>query len=144
MKPIPKTEHIPVLESSLRETSYWLNLITLELGDDDQHMALQALRAVLHALRDHLTVEQSAHLSAQFPTFIRGLYFEQWTPDAPNPGRDRESFLARVEMELKGYEARCTAEDAARAVFAVLEESLSGGAEKIKMSLPKTIRELWY
>ena len=137
------TDHVAVLESSLQETYDWLNRITLELGDNDQHLALQVLRAVFYALREHLTVEQSAHLSAQFPIFIRGLYFEQWTPDAPNPGRDRELFLVRIEMSLKGYEGRCGAEDAARAVFAVLEESISGSAEKIKLSLPKPIRDLW-
>jgi uncharacterized protein (DUF2267 family) len=138
------TDHIAVLESSLQETYEWLNRIALELGDNDQHLSLGVQRAVFHALRDHLTVEQSAHLSAQFPTFIRGLYFEQWTPDAPNPGRDRDLFLARIDLGLKGYRGRCSAEDAARAVFAVLEESLSGFAEKIKLTLPKPIRDLWY
>jgi uncharacterized protein (DUF2267 family) len=137
------TSHIATLESSLQEAYDWLNRITLELDNDDPHLALQALRAVLHTVRDHLTVEQSAHLSAQFPMLIRGLYFEQWTPDAPHPGRSAEDFLTRIEEHLKGYENRCSASDAASAVFAVVEESISGGAEKIKLTLPKPIRDLW-
>ena len=137
------TRHIAALESSLEETYDWLNRITLELDDDDPHLALAVLRAVLHAVRAYLTVEQSAHLSAQLPTLIRGLYFEEWTPDAPSPGRSVEAFLMWIEAHLKGYEDRCGAADAARAVFAVLEESISGGAEKIKLTLPKPIRELW-
>lgn len=137
------TGHIAALESSLEETYDWLNRITLELDHDDQHLALAALRAVLHAVRDYLTVEQSAHLSAQFPMLIRGLYFEQWTPGAPHPDRGVGDFLMRIEEHLKGYEDRCAADDAASAVFAVLEESISGGAEKIKLALPKPIRALW-
>lgn len=137
------THHIALLDSSLQETYDWLDRLALELGDEDRHFGLQTLRAVLHALRDYLTVEQSAHLTAQFPTFIRGLYFEQWMPDAPYPARGVEEFLARVEAHRKGYEGRCSPEEATTAVFAVLEESLSGGAEKIKMTLPQPIRDLW-
>jgi uncharacterized protein (DUF2267 family) len=137
------TGRIAALESSLEETYDWLNRISLELDDGDRHLALAALRAVLHAVRDYLTVEQSAHLSAQLPTLIRGIYFEQWTPDAPSPGRSVDALLLRIEAHLKGYEGRCGADDAAGAVFAVLEESISGGAEKIKATLPKPIRELW-
>jgi uncharacterized protein (DUF2267 family) len=140
----PATRHIALLESSVQETYDWLDRLALELDDEDRHFGLQTLRAVLHALRDYLTVEQSAHLTAQFPTFIRGLYFEQWTPDAPYPARGVEEFLARVDAHLKGYDHRCGAEGAARAVFGVLEESLSGSAEKIKVTLPKPIRDLWY
>jgi uncharacterized protein (DUF2267 family) len=138
------TRQIAFLESSLQETYDWLDRLALELEDEDRHFALQTLRAILHALRDYLTVEQSAHLTAQFPTFIRGLYFEQWTPASPYPARGVEEFLARVDARRKGYEVRCSAEDAARAVFVVLEESLAGGAEKIKVTLPKPIRALWY
>jgi uncharacterized protein (DUF2267 family) len=137
------TSQIPILESSIRETYDWVDRMALELDEEDRHFALQALRAGLHALRDHLTVEQSAHLSAQFPTFIRGLYFEQWTPGVPDPIRNLDDFLARVAYGLRGYQDRCTPERAARAVFAVLEESLAGSGEKIRQTLPKPIRDLW-
>ena len=136
-------DRISVVESCAQDTYDWLDRVGLEL-DDDRHLALCALRAVLHALRDHLSVEQNAHLAAQFPTFIRGLYFEQWTPDAPSLGRDRELFLAAIERHMGGYEDRCSGEEAAVAVFIVLGERLSGGAEKIRNALPTPIRDLWY
>lgn len=137
------TNHIAILEASIRETYDWVDRMALELDDDDRHFALRALRAGLHALRDHLTVEQSAHLSAQLPTFIRGLYFEQWTPGVPDPIRNLDDFLARIAYGLRGYQDRCTPERAARATFAVLEESLTGSGEKIRETLPKSIRDLW-
>lgn len=137
------TRTVTVVESSLQETYDWLDRLAFELDDDDRRCALQALRAVLHALRDYLTVEQSAHLTAQFPTFIRGLYYEQWTPDTPYPGRGVDEFLERVDHYRKGYEEHCSAEDASSAVFALLESSLSGSAEKIRNALPAPIRSLW-
>ena len=39
-----------------------------------------ALRAVLHALRDRLPVQESADLAAQLPVLIRGIYYEGWDP----------------------------------------------------------------
>jgi uncharacterized protein (DUF2267 family) len=137
------TMQLSLLELSAQETYDWLDRIGLELDDSDRRIALQTLRAVLHALRDYLSIEQSAHLAAQFPTFIRGLYFEQWTPDAAVSARGSDEFLIRVDRYRKGYTDRCSAEEAARAVFGLLEESLSGGGEKIKQSLPKPIRALW-
>jgi uncharacterized protein (DUF2267 family) len=137
------TLQLPVLETSLQETYDWIDRIGLELDSDDRQLALAVLRGGLHALRDYLTVEQSAHLTAQFPTIVRGFYFESWTPDAPRPDRSLDAFFARIDAYLKGYEDWCSAEEAARAVFAVLEESLTGGGEKIRVTLPQAIRDLW-
>jgi uncharacterized protein (DUF2267 family) len=138
------THRLSTVETSLEETYDWLDHVAFELGNDDRHLALAVLRAVLHAVRDHLTIEQTAHFSAQFPIFIRGLYFERWTPDAPRNGRSAELFVARIESELEGYGNKCEGGEAARAVFAVLEENVSGSAEKIRLSLPEPIRDLWF
>lgn len=136
--------HVAIVESSTAQTYDWLDRVGLEIGDDDRHLALQALRAVFHALRDELSVEQSAHLTAQFPTYLRGIYFDQWHPGAPAAGhRSLEAFLARIGGGLTGYTDRARPQEAARAVFAVIEESLSGNAEKIKNALPKAIRDFW-
>ena len=45
-----------VFDTTLQTTNHWLHELMAELGWDDRHRAYQALRAVLHALRDHLTV----------------------------------------------------------------------------------------
>jgi uncharacterized protein (DUF2267 family) len=39
----------------------------------DRHEAYLALRATLHALRDRLTIEETAQLAAQLPMLIRGV-----------------------------------------------------------------------
>ena len=47
---------------------------------DRRNQSYTALRAVLHALRDRLTVEESAQFAAQLPMLIRGLYYGGWDP----------------------------------------------------------------
>jgi uncharacterized protein (DUF2267 family) len=59
-----------------------------------------ALRAVLHALRDRLTVEETAHLAAQLPMLIRGVYYTGWDPSRVPVKMHRDEFLARVRREF--------------------------------------------
>ena len=57
---------------------------------------------MLHALRDRLTVDVAAKLAAQLPTFIRGVYYEDWDPSrTPLPIHDVDAFLDRVAREAR-------------------------------------------
>lgn len=71
---------LEVFDRTLHKTHAWLKAIMEELGTEDRHKAYLALRAVLHALRDRLTVEEVAQLAAQLPMLVRGLYYEGWDP----------------------------------------------------------------
>jgi uncharacterized protein (DUF2267 family) len=62
-----------IIEHSIEKTRIWLSEVDEELGGEDRECAYRALRAVLHALRDRLTVDVSAKLAAQLPTLIRGV-----------------------------------------------------------------------
>jgi uncharacterized protein (DUF2267 family) len=135
---------VSVLEASVRDAYTWLNEIKDTLGYDDKHFALQALRGVLHALRDRLTVDQNAHLSAQLPLLIRVIYFENWNPSPlPNHERSLERFMEHVRPSLGGYEG-LDLQDVVGAVFRVLESHLSFGEdEKIAKVLPRELAALW-
>lgn len=107
--------------------------------------AMQALRAALHLLRDELTMEQNAHLAAQLPIIIRGIYYENWVPSR-TPARERheEAFLRRVPEAFRGKEKQPDPSDVLRAVFAVLHRHLSvGESEKVYKSLPQELRRYW-
>ncbi len=58
---------LEVFDRTLHKTHTWLKEIMGELGTEDRHRAYMALRAVLHALRDRLTVEEVAQLGAELP-----------------------------------------------------------------------------
>jgi uncharacterized protein (DUF2267 family) len=115
-----------------------------ELGWNDRHRAYHALRAVLHTLRDRLTVDEVAQLSAQLPILVRGVFFEGWHP-AHKPVRERtqDEFIAHVSesfaLDLSGTHPRAIT----MGVLAVLERHVSGGESlSIKHALPMEIREL--
>ena len=92
---------IDVFETTLHKANRWLKELMEELGWEDRHAAYLALRATLHALRDRLTVEEVAHLGAQLPMLIRGVYYEGWDPTGkPVPERRVEAFLLRIAQQF--------------------------------------------
>jgi uncharacterized protein (DUF2267 family) len=116
-----------IIQHSVEKTHIWLNEVAEELGDEDRQYAYRALRAVLHALRDRLTVDVAAKLAAQLPTLIRGIYYEDWDPSrTPVAIHDVGTFLDRVAEE--GHMAGETeASLAVGAVVRVLRTHVSAG-----------------
>ena len=58
---------IGAIESTVHLTNLWLQELMEELGWRDRQRAYHALRVVLHALRDRLTVAEAVDLGAQLP-----------------------------------------------------------------------------
>jgi uncharacterized protein (DUF2267 family) len=135
---------LPAFDSTIQTTNVWLNDILERLGWRDRHRAYQALRAVLHALRDRLPVEQAAALAAQLPMLVRGFYYEGWHPHGkPIKERHQAAFFAHVAEVFQDSEdidpARVT-----RTVLQVLAKHVSTGEmESLKHSLPAELRTLW-
>jgi uncharacterized protein (DUF2267 family) len=135
---------IAPIENTIHTTNAWLKELTDELGWEDRERAFHALKVVLHALRDRLTVAEAADLGAQLPMVIRGMYFEGWSPKGkPVKERRREEFLAHIAAAFRGH-AEIFPEEVAWAVFKVLERHVSAGEiADIKHMLPGPIRALW-
>jgi uncharacterized protein (DUF2267 family) len=134
-----------VFEGTLQKTQVWLNDLMFELDWEDRpQKAYLALRTVLHALRDRLTVEEAVQLGAQLPMLVRGFYFEGWTlRDKPHKERHKEDFLAHVKEAFKDN-VTVNPQQVVRAVFKVLAKHTSAGEiEDVKHILPKALRELW-
>ena len=135
---------LEVFDKTVQTTNAWLKEITEATGLD-RRRAYHVLTAVLHALRDRLTVDEVAQLGAQLPILVRGLYYDRWHHPAGKPDRLRhkEEFLATVAAELDDI-GPIDPEDATRAVFAVLERHIAPGEiEDVKAMLPTHLRELW-
>src|SRR5215218_6366148 len=93
---------LDVFEKTLQTTNIWLDEIMAELGQDRQ-IAWHILGAVLHSLRDRLPLGLAAHLGAQLPLLVRGLYYDQCHPAGqPERLRSLDEFLGRVGEGLRG------------------------------------------
>jgi len=136
--------HHEPFEIALHTTNTWLHELMKELGWKDRQQAYRAFRAVLHALRDHLTVKETADLGAQLPMLIRGLYYEGWTPRGkPVSERTKEEFLAHIAESYRN-EKGIFPEEIAWSVFKVLQAHVSAGEiGDVKQILPPEIRSLW-
>jgi uncharacterized protein (DUF2267 family) len=134
---------LEVFDETLHKTNIWLKEIAQAL-DSDRRGAYQALRAVLHCLRDRLTVHEAAQLGDQFPMLIRGIYYEAWHPAGkPERIRSREEFLARIDGQLPKTKL-IDPKNATRAVLQALGNHVSGGEIRdVMQSLPEEIRALW-
>lgn len=134
-----------LFDGTLQKTQIWLNELMEELEwHGKPEKTYYALRTVLHALRDRLTIEEAVQLGAQLPMLVRGFYYEGWTlKGKPHKERHKEDFLDHVKSAFKN-DVTVRPESIVRAVFRVLELHTSDGEiEEVKNSLPKAIRELW-
>lgn len=134
---------LEVFDKTLHITNLWLDEISADIGPD-RHLAWHVLSSVLRAIRDEMSVDQSAHLAAQLPLLIRGTYFDQYHP-ATQPALDRshEEFIDRIQQDL-GNSHQVSAEHAATAVMQTINRHVTEGqVKKIREALPKKIRALW-
>jgi uncharacterized protein (DUF2267 family) len=134
---------ISVFNQSVQEAGIWINEICDEMGDPRKHIAYQALRGVLFAVRDRLPISEAVQLAAQLPLLIRGIFFEGYRPAGKPDKLDKDEFLARVSKKLQSA-GGAHPEKAARAVLAVLQRHVDEGEmEDVRNALPKELRSLW-
>ena len=134
---------VPALDHTVQETNIWLNGLEEELRLDNRQQAYNALRAVLHTLRDRLPPEVAIKLGAQLPILVRGIYYEGWHA-AATPTRERhvEDFAEHVLSELP-REFPVDALTVARGVFEILREKLDPGEfEKVLNHLLASLRAM--
>jgi uncharacterized protein (DUF2267 family) len=132
-----------IIERSVEKANIWLKDVANELGDEDRQYAYRVLRAVLHALRDRLTIDVAAKLASQLPTLIRGIYYEDWDPSrTPMPAHTVDTFLEHVVSEGR-FSGETEASVAVTAVAAVLRKRLTPGEiDAILTVMPEKLRVL--
>ena len=128
---------------TVQQTQEWLKELRENASLADEAEAYAVLRAVLHQLRDRLTLEEAVDLGAQLPTLVRGLYFEGWRPHhTPEKIRTRADFVELVRDRLRPHHV--PPEPMVQTVFALLAHHCDPGeiADVIDQ-LPGEIKELW-
>jgi uncharacterized protein (DUF2267 family) len=136
------TAHPSIIDRSTEAAHIWYRDVAEALGTDDQRYAARALRAVLHALRDRIGVEEGAQLAAQLPTLIRGVFYENWRPGRRDLARSVDAFLDRVASEGR-MAGETEASLAVQAVAATLRRHVSSGElDDVLAVLPASLRPL--
>jgi uncharacterized protein (DUF2267 family) len=134
---------IPAFELAAVKSSEWIREVMSELDVHDEHKALRAFRAGLHALRDRLPAAEVTDLAAQLPTLIRGLYYEGWSAGDHPRIRSQDAFLGEVRKIL-GDDQSLDAIVVVRAVIRILARHVSDGElDDIARVLPRRLAELW-
>lgn len=131
------------LAHSVQKTQVWLKELR-DNGDlEDEEEALSVLRVVLHQLRDRLTPEEAVELGAQFPAFIRGVYYEGWRPSrTPERIRSKQAFLDEITLKL--LPRRPETERAVQDVFALVAHHCDmGEISQVIDQLPAELKTLW-
>ncbi|NDF97634.1 MAG: DUF2267 domain-containing protein [Chitinophagia bacterium] len=126
----------------------FVRFVALEL-EVPRDKASRIVRAVLHALRNKLSYEESFQLMAQLPMAIKGIYVEGWKYEAhPHRIRHLDEFLEAIreaDGDLSGYDFGNNAHAlrAVQAVFLAMYEFVSPGEMRdILDQLPHSLREL--
>ena len=137
-------ELLDVFHRTLDKSNCWLDELRSDLGLADRQHAYRTLRAVLHALRDRLSIEEVADLGAQLPLLLRGMYFEGWRPARRRARvRRQEQFLALV-CDAYGPLDHLDAAKAVAAVFKLLARHVTGGEiDDVRHGLPRDLKRLW-
>jgi len=87
-----------LFSNTLQELYLWLKDVLEELGWEDEPKVYLALKATLHALRDHLAMDEATHLGARLPMLVRGFYYEGWSlAGKPLKERRKAAFLTLVQ-----------------------------------------------
>jgi uncharacterized protein (DUF2267 family) len=137
---------LSIVDRSIQKTNVWMRDVNYELKWFTFQRGYLALRAVLHALRDRLSLQEVAQLGAQLPIFIRGIYYEGWSPArTPIKSRGKQLFLRQVRAEFAHTRnPDVDPEEIARAIFRVLNKHVSKGEiDQIRGTLPRELREFW-
>jgi uncharacterized protein (DUF2267 family) len=132
---------LSVIDKTVHKTRLWLDDVMASIETTDRTKAFRALKAVLHALRDQLQVDEAARFGAQMPLLIRGLFYEGWRPEASiGAPVTVEDFVGAMADEYGEY-PRLELERVCRSVYRVIAAHISAGEMRsVLMGLPDDVR----
>lgn len=137
------SNHHDPLAPTVHTAQVWLRAVADSLDTDDRRFALRALRAWLHTVRDRIGVDSSAHLSAQLPELVRGVYFENWVPSHLPVRHGLREFCAQFAREARIDPTEVPA--VAAAVTYALDEKFSPGLlARVFAGMPITLLRVLY
>ena len=130
----------------------FLRQVAQELGNrDDVDHAARVTVAVLHTLREKISVEESIHLISQLPLILKGVYVDGWdiTREFMSEANTLEEFLDEIREHAPRTAGRDFGDNQQTrenviAVLRVMRNYVSEGEmNHIKQQMPKSIAVLF-
>ncbi|RDV14018.1 DUF2267 domain-containing protein [Pontibacter diazotrophicus] len=135
-----------------QEGKEYINILAADLGHpEEKGKTAILLRAVLHTLRERITISESLNLLEQLPMFLKGIYVEHWKyKEKPLKIKSVEEFAAAVEQEQakigeRQFDWNQSTEDLISMVLTSLGTRYfsEGQLEDIAVQLPEELRQLF-
>ena len=138
------SSNVEVLDRTIQQTNLWLDDIATHLGASDRQTAYHASRAVLLSVRDRIGIDNAAHLAAQLPLMIRGIFYENFHPaGTPTQEDTQDAFLKKISS-LVSPSIDLDPHKAAKSVLRVLYERIDPNeVAKVASLFPMPLRSLW-
>lgn len=139
------------LDKQAQEANTFINKLAADLGHPNEvERTGIILRAILHTLRDRITISESFDLMAQLPMFLKAIYVDQWKySDQPKTYKSIEDFKNEVKRQQEMYGEqefnwKISTQDIIQTVFKQLKENYLSDGEMghILSQLPGEIEEL--
>ncbi len=136
-------------EKFAQEGNEFVNRLAADLGHpEERDRVTLLLKAVLHTLRERISIPESFHLLAQLPMALKGAYVDQWKyREQPENYKSLTEFLGNIERLQHSFGERefswnQSTEQLTRTVLSHLGEIITDGqVTHIVSNLPEEIRE---
>lgn len=92
-------------EKYAQDANAFMKRLAEELGHPDEPRRAEiVVRAVLHTLRDRITVPESLNFMAQLPMFLKAVYVDEWKyRERPERLKNLEEFAEKVKAHQSHY-----------------------------------------
>jgi uncharacterized protein (DUF2267 family) len=129
------------LDRSIDKTNTWLADVATSFGTEDRRLAYRVTRSWLHTLRDRLPAAIAAHIAAQLPELLRGVFYEGWNPSKVPIKYSRDEFVSRFARDAQIHVTEVPR--VSRLVTTAMRRHISAGAiDEALGALPADIRAL--
>jgi uncharacterized protein (DUF2267 family) len=140
-----------MLEEYENKAREFVREVAWDLHDPENHRsAIRIIIAVLHTIRDILTVEESLHLISQLPMLIKGFYVHEWHLGEKKKIKDKAEFFSRLsshdsQMGQVHFDIEEKAMKNVEAVIKTLKRHVTPGQiDNIIGQFPSELKSIWF
>lgn len=133
-----------------QDANQFVKQVAAELNNgNDTDQAYRVTTVVLHALRDLITTEESLHLLAQLPMFLKAVYVSDWHIPVKDRPQTMNEFIEQLRIKSgrtaeKDFGNDDMAQNRAKAVLKILKQYVDPNeTEDIIGQFPVELLELW-